>query len=236
MKGYEGWSFSDKSFAVALSLSIAWHLFWFSLVTIGVTPEKGVHRPGSKIVFLGSVLDDKIFRVLMQSKPDLPQGMSRKLSEFTAPIDIGTRTIERVAPGSVVSLPLGKRSKTTARLIITGAKPSAQHESAFQIEMKPVFDTSIIEGELMGRPLISRPGEPLQPVGMDPAFKDSAVTIDFTVDPSGTVKQAQVSLSSGDPEIDLLWMRYLRGWQFAALGPEKKITDQKGKIRFRFQH
>ena len=109
MKGYEGWSFSDKSFAIALGLSLVWHLFWFSLVTIGVNPEKRAAKPRAKIVFLGPVLDDKIFRTLVENKPELSKTLSRRLSDLISPVNIQTKTSERYSPGPVVSLPLGKK-------------------------------------------------------------------------------------------------------------------------------
>ena len=128
VKGYEGWSFSDRSFAVALGLSIIWHLFWFSLVTIGLNPEKKLAKPRAKIIFLGPVLDDKIFHTLVESKPELSKTLSHRLLEFSAPVDIKTKTIERYNPGPAVNLPLEEKTRNSVRGMVGGAKASPEHE------------------------------------------------------------------------------------------------------------
>lgn len=122
MRGYEGWSFSDKSFAVALGLSLVWHLFWFSLVTVSMNPEKRLIKPRSRIVFLGPVLDEKIFRVLVESKPELSKALPRKFSEMPMPAESQIRTAERYTRGSVVNLPLEKRSWAAVNGLIGGTK------------------------------------------------------------------------------------------------------------------
>ena len=131
MKGYEGWSFGDKLFAVALGLSIIWHLFWFSLVTVGMNPEKKIGKPKAKIVFLGPVLNDKIFRALVEKKPEFSKTFYQRLTDLASPIDIHTRTMERYSPSSVLSLPLGKKTSNTVRDLLGGVKASPEHEFIF---------------------------------------------------------------------------------------------------------
>jgi len=122
MKGYEGGSFSDKSFAAALSLSLVWHLFWFSLVTVGMNPEKKLLKPRSRIVFLGSVLDEKIFRTLLENRLELSKGLPRKFSELSEPADAQIKTAQRQGRGSVVTLPLEKKSRAVVGSLIEGTK------------------------------------------------------------------------------------------------------------------
>ena len=128
MKGYEGWSFSDKSFAMALGLSLVWHLFWFSMVTVSTNLEKRPVKPRSRIVFLGPVLDEKIFRTLVESKPELSKALPRKFSEFSEPVDTQIKTAERYNRGSVLNLPLEKRSLEAVNGLIGGTKTAPQHK------------------------------------------------------------------------------------------------------------
>ncbi len=132
MKGYEGWSFSDKSFATALGLSVVWHLCWFSLITVGMNPDKKIVKQKAKIVFLGPVLNNNIFRTLVETKPELSKTVTRKLSEFSGLANIQTKTMERYSRNSVVSLPLGEKSSQAVRGLILGVKAAPDREPSSQ--------------------------------------------------------------------------------------------------------
>ena len=92
-----------------------------------------------------------------------------------------------------------------------------------------------IEGAVGSRNLVSRPEYPEAPPGLDLALKQAEVELEFTVEPQGSVSQVEAILSSVNPELDLIWMRYLRRWQFSALDPGTPQADQKGRVRFRFE-
>ncbi len=235
MKDFESWSFRNRSFATALSLSVLWHAFWFFSLTITINSNKKVSKPKPEVISLGLVLDDKIFRTLIENRPELSKTFYRRLSDFSSPVEIQTKTAERYTAGSVVSLPFGKKSWDRVRGLIGGSKTSPERELASKIEIRYADESARIEGELKARPLLSRPAEPEPPLGIESAVRNAEVTIDFTVDPSGSVTAAQAVLSSGDPELDLLWVRYLRHWQFAPVNAEKPALEQKGKIRFHFK-
>lgn len=234
MKSYEGWSFRERSFAIALGLSILWHAFWFFSITIRLNPNKMLAKPRPKVVFLGSVLDDKMFRALIETKPEYSQTFYRRLSDFSSPVDIQTKTVERYSRGSVVSLPFEKKTWNAIRGLIGGIKTSPEHEFISRIKIGFTDQAVSIEGELKDRVILSRPEEPLPLAGMEPSFKNTEVVIELTVDASGSVSQARVMQSSGNTELDLLWVRYMKNWQFAPLNLEKQATDQKGMIKLHF--
>ncbi len=61
------------------------------------------------------------------------------------------------------------------------------------------------------------------------------VVVRIWVQPNGQVKGAPtVESSSGYPDLDQVVVEALRGWEFAALGPEVKSEDQWGIITFKF--
>ena len=128
MRDYEGWSFRDRSFAFALFLSAAWHLFWFFTVTITVNPAKGHFKPRPGIVSLGPVLDDAIFRTLAATKPQLSQTFYRRLTDFSPPVELKPQTIERRSPGDVVSVPFGRKFSSPVRDLMSGDKASPEYE------------------------------------------------------------------------------------------------------------
>ena len=218
----------------ALGLSVLWHAFWFFSLTITVNSSKKHIKSPSRIVSLGPVLDDKMFRTLVESKPEFSKTFYRRLSDFSSPVDIQTKTVERYAPGSVVSLPFGKKSMNKVKNLIGGSKVSPEHEFAQKIKIGFADEFLGVDGEMKDRSILSRPEEPEFPLGMDPVLKNAEVTIGFSVDSSGSVGETQVISSSGNPELDLLWTRYLRHWQFAPLNKGGTDQTQKGTIKLRF--
>ena len=149
VNNYEGWSFRERSFAAALGLSILWHAFWFFSITISLNPHKMLAKPRPKIVSLGSVLDDKMFRVLIETKPEYSQTFYRRLSDFSSPVEIQAKTVERYSRGSVVSMPFGKKTWNAIRGLIGGTKASPEHEFISRIKIGFTADqTAIVEDEL----------------------------------------------------------------------------------------
>jgi len=234
IKDYESWSFIDRSFLFALTVSLLWHFFWFFSVQIVVGPARRGEKIKPKIVSLGPVLDDAIFKTLVETKPQLSETFYRHLSDFSAPMELQVKTIERRSPGEVVSVPYGKRFLNAMRDLLSGSKASPEYEFTEKIKINYTAPSYDIQGALSGRQVLSRPADPDFPAGLDPSFRDAEVELEFAVEPSGLVSGVEVLLSSGNPELDLVWERHLRRWQFAAFGPDKKPVTQNGKIKFRF--
>ncbi len=237
MRDDEGWSFRNRSFATALAISLLWHFFWFFAITITVTSPKrfGSGKIKPQIVSLGPVLDDKIFRTLVQNKPTFSETFYRRSSDFLSPLDLEVKTIERHSSGEVVSLPFRKKFWSSLKELVGGTKTSPDYAFVPRLQTEVPEEAPGLEGEIGNRPVLNRPEEPVFPLGFDPALKDSETEIQFSVDPAGSVSQAEVLLSSGNPDLDLVWVRYLRQWQFSALSEtDKPAGVQTGKIRFRF--
>ena len=236
MRDYPGWSFWNRSFAMALGVSLLWHFFWFFSVTITVNPLKRFNaKPHPKIVSLGPVLDDTIFRTLVENKPQLSETLYRRISDFSSPLDLQVKTMERYSPGEVVGLPFSKKFWSSLKELVGGAKASPDYEFVSRFKTGFSEEAPGIEGEASSRQVLSRPEEPVFPFGADPSLRDSEVELEFTVDPSGLVSHAETVLSSGNPDVDLMWARHLRHWQFSPLEAGKAALPQTGKIRLRFK-
>lgn len=224
---------------MALGISLLWHFFWFFSITITINPsQRFSHQPKPKIVSLGPVLDDTIFKTLVENKPQLSETFYRRISDFSSPLDLQVKTMERFSPGEVVGLPARKNFWSSLRELVKGTKTSPDY--ALVTHETPVlggvsYTMAEIEGEAGHRQLLSRPEEPLFPLGLDSALKNSEVEIQFTVDPSGFVTHAEILLSSGNPDLDLAWVRYMRQWQFSILSETDKAAGAHvGKVRLRF--
>ncbi|MBI3252054.1 MAG: hypothetical protein HYZ52_01885 [Candidatus Omnitrophica bacterium] len=117
-----GWTFRNRPFAFAVALSLLWHFFWFFSISIVVTPKKKLFKTRPRIVSLGPVLDDTIFRTLVETKPQLSRAFYRDASDFSQVIEPKAQTIERHAPGEVVSVPFSRKFFTSLRDWVGGSK------------------------------------------------------------------------------------------------------------------
>lgn len=234
MKNYDGWSLRDRSFLWALAMSVLWHFFWFFSITVTVTPNKYRFKPHTKVVSLGPVLDDTIFRALVENKPQLSETFYRRLSDFASPTEPEARTLERRAAGEVVSLPFGKKIWNSMRILLGGVKAAPDEDFGARLNTGFSGESFHAEGGVANRGVISRPEQPELPVGSGLLLRDSETELGFFVTSAGEVKNIETLSSSGDPDIDLLWIHYLQGWQFSPLDVDRPELDQYGKIRFRF--
>ncbi len=224
MKGYETWSFRDRSFLLGVAVSLGWHFFWFFAVTITVSPERSPAKPHPRIVSLGPVLDDSIFRTLVETRPQLSEAFYRRSSDFSAALEPPVRTIERHAPGDVVSVPFGKRFLDPMK-VLAGDKAMPDHDFAAKIEIPYAEGALAIEGEAASRRVLTRPAEPLPVTAR-------AVEVRFAVDAGGAVLSASIALSSGDPQADERFLGHVRGWQFEPLGLAAPGSEVTGVARF----
>ncbi len=136
MKGYEGWALRDRSFLMAVGVSLLWHLFWFFSIVIVVAPSKRPEKARPFVVSLGPVIDDTIFRTLVENKPQLSETFYRHLSDFTVPMEVEVQTIERHSPGDVVSVPFGRKVSDHLRELVGGEKPAPETELTSRLRIR----------------------------------------------------------------------------------------------------
>lgn len=113
---------------MGITLSLAWHFFWFFALTITVSPEKIRHLARPRIVSLGSVLDDTMLRTLVDTRPQPSEAFYRHLTDFTPVTGVPLKTVGRVSPSDVVSLPYEKKLSAFFRNILSGEKTSPADE------------------------------------------------------------------------------------------------------------
>ena len=122
---YRSWSFADRGFAFAALVSVLWHLFWFFAVTVVVTPPAKKRMAEPRMVVLGPVLDDAIFRTLVEARPEISKAFYQGPADFDDADGIPSHAIERYSPGDVVSVPAGKKFFEPLKEEISGTKPAA---------------------------------------------------------------------------------------------------------------
>ena len=217
----------EISFGGALFVSVLWHLFWFSSITIVSFPAKVNYPHFSDISFLGTLLDKPNFEVHITPKPFLrvqsviPQGSvsgfpfqelpeeTPDLLKMTRPYD-GTRW-------NIPSELLGLQKKNPAALLKT--------------EEHVKNDFSSLKGAASSRILYYQPPLPELPKWINPRDVQSSLELRFWVSPRGKVVNIEKVTSSGDPTLDLIWIRYLRRWQF---NPKATNEEEMGMVTLNF--
>ena len=119
---YRSWTFGDRAFIFAVTVSILWHLFWFFAVTIVVTPPKQALQRQPRVVSLGPVLNDAIFRTLVETRPEISKAFYRPSKEFNEVTDVPVENAGRYAAGDVVSIPAEKKIPSVLEDEIRGTK------------------------------------------------------------------------------------------------------------------
>ena len=243
------------AFALALVASLVWHIFWFSSVKIFVSAPAVTDRSGSTVSFIGSILEDSPILSVKASVGAASDAEIRRLQDL-APLSRDLAPLSRdlalffekdlVLEGSGLS---GNEKLASVSdfdiLKEMDAKYSADTAvGAKQIPEKP-FDKIMVSyktypsetaGPARFREVIYKPELPAYlrwdeglGVDLDRLGNIFSIELKFWVSPEGKVESIERLSSSGHPTVDLVGMRYLKGWQFA---PHKE--RQWGIVKLNF--
>jgi len=239
---------AEHAFALALVASLLWHIFWFSSVRIFVSAPAVADRSESNVSFIGSILEDSPMLSAGASEGKASDAELKRLRDLAlffekAPAppsrDLaiegsGLRGNEKLASVSYFDILKEMDARYSADTAV----------SAKQIPEKP-FDKvmvsyktypSEIEGPARFREVIYKPELPAylrwdEGLGVDLGRIGNIFSIElkFGVSPEGKVESIERLSSSGHPTVDLVAIRYLKGWQFA---PYKEV--QWGTVKLNF--
>ena len=225
--------FSNKAFNAALFISLTWHLVCMFAVNIVVLPGKYRMRELTSVSFLGPILENTALDILLANKPvAVTTTYQRDLKYMHTVGESGIRpagnNVKRYIGGgraednmySAFDGELGKRKEVPD----IAAKAKSRRRSIKSYEG--------ISGPVSNREVIYRPEKPALPSWAE-ASSPFKVELEFIVSAQGEVKKVVPVVSSGDAEVDLLGMRYLKSWRFAPLTPGLG-EEQKGSVELVF--
>lgn len=208
-KEYRSWTFSDRAFLFGMAVSILWHLLWFFSITIDVNQHPASPRKQVQVVSLGPVLDDDIFRTLIETRPEFSRTYYRQPSDFKDTTDIPDEVVEKYSPGDVVSMPSSKNFIQTLRQRVGGDKAAfTPGASSGALPLSHFFE---ISGDVQNENLIQYP--PLLPLEIQRSLLGAA-EFEIFIDNSGRVVNSKLIQSSNDAEADRAWEAYLLEWSF----------------------
>ncbi|GAG08643.1 unnamed protein product, partial [marine sediment metagenome] len=85
---------------------------------------------------------------------------------------------------------------------------------------------------ILNREVIYRPREPELPTWVD-SSSTYMMELEFIVSAQGEVKEVVPIVSSGNSDVNLLGVRYLKSWRFAPF-PLDSTEEQQGRVKFIF--
>ena len=203
----------NKSFLIAIMISFSIHLFWIFSVNVVVPGKKMIEKVYTQIEFLGSILGKTAFDIMLERSD--PYGISYQENK-----SLGEDNFLRT-------------SNEKQDIIIGGVKPhyekyfdSVIHASLLAKKVLP--DIFLIQHEhkknkyytneiIEGRKVIYKPIHPLVynvEYGGNDVFK---IKLKVFITPSGKVKMVEPINTTGYPEIDMIAVKYFRGWIFEPL-------------------
>lgn len=220
----------SRPLRTALLASVLWHLVWLFVIYIDVSDPAPKARLDPKIYFVGPILSDDAFNMILASKPELSTTVYRSAAQTAPGLEPQAQEMERPDPGDLVSVPLGRSTWSTLSGHLRDDKPYPETRFRAKLPAAPLQSPFPIEGEeLAARAFLSAPDFPSLPDVPGASWTDPEFEI--TVAGPGKVQEARLIVSSGDPETDRVIGRYLEQWQFApddGLAPER---TRKGTVR-----
>ena len=230
LKEYGSWSFGGRVFIFALFCSLLWHLFWFYSIQIKVSVPSKHRRPHLKTVVLSPVLSDAIFRTLVDTRVSSSKTVYRGAEDFSPPINLPVKTMEKRAPGDIVSVPFGRNVITSLRDLISGKKFSQDSDFIPKIAAPSKAAYYEWDTEFAKKAVIFEPEEPeLNSQSLKRINRD-VFEATVTLAGSGRVEKAETTASSGDLSVDLICTNYLRQWRFGPASADN-IAPTQGHVK-----
>ena len=223
----------EKGFQYAIAGSLLWHFFWLFVVAVNFSGGAVEARKNTRIYFIGPVLSDHAFNVLLSNKPEMSQTIYRTLPEIEETLEPEIENLGRQSPGDAVSVPTGRSSWSHLQGVLRASAPG-HHDALFYEKFQADIAASPfpVSGDLQKRDILYLPDLPLAASAAREGAPSGEAVFKLTVSADGKVTRAENTVSSGDASLDLVWQKYLEGWQFLPLeggsGP-----DQTGQVRLR---
>lgn len=228
--------FSSRAFNIALLISFLWHMTCIAAVNIVVLPGKFKVRELTAVSFLGPILEKTALDIMMANKPIAV--MTSYESELKGGREVRDVKAETLQPADTVKKEINKQAEDKMNralgLSFREVKdvPNIIKDSKKAPAGPSAAGDSGISGPIAGRKVFYKPPKPTVPewIASGTLFN---LELKFFVSAQGEVKEVIPVVSSGNAEIDLLGIRYLKGWKFTptAGADSGSAKDAWGRIK-----
>jgi len=217
----------EKAFGIFVALSILWHLLWMVSVSVVVMPVEFSLRGFPVVSFLGPILEDRFFKETAREDEPVDVLPLNGVEDIKVVVDLP----EIINPDNIL-LEYQKEE-----IVSQGIDKIKEVPVQAKVELdKKLFESELVDltGPARYREILSKPPLPEYPKWAEEMGMDFDIELKFSVSPLGEVKNTQVVVSSGYPEVDLLGTTYLKRWNFLPLqaGPRK---EEWGVIKLHFR-
>lgn len=232
------------AFGFALAASFIWHIFWIFSVNIFLSVPVFSKGLSSNVTFLGAILDEESIFAHRRSGESAGRIEDRwlpplEIADTVTARDAGIDYVERAVSKKEFDMLKEKELKLGSKGALTGVKqiPIRQFD---KIKVSYRGYAPQIKGPVGFRQIVYKPDLPSylrwdEELGVDlDRLGDSFdMELKFWVSPEGKVELVERVSSSGHPTVDLVGIRYLKGWQFAPIAAQNK-DEQWGIVRLDF--
>lgn len=205
----------EKGIQYGIAVSALWHIFWIFVIIIDVSNPAKSARRDLQINFMGPVLTDDAFNLIVSSRPEFSLSEYQTPKSFEQALEPKGVAMQRYIPDGLMSVSLGR---STWRDLMASAlldKPDADADMYTKFEI-PIARTPFpISGELASRNLRYFPPVPEKQDGYKASSLAGGLEFELTVNADGQVSDIKRLSTSGNPVTDAFWLRYLRKWRFA---------------------
>ena len=233
-----------RALVLAFAISLAWHIFWLSSVKLFVSAPPVIGCAGSTVSFVGSILEEQPVMSAGQPGAAVAGEDIKRLRDLAVS---GVSGEERIAASGNEKMP--NLSSLDAIVEIEDKLSNDAEAGAKQIPETPFEKVMVsyktypseIEGPVRSREVIYKPELPSYlrwdeglGVDLDRLGNTFSITLKLTVSPEGKVESVERVSSSGHPTVDLVAIRYLKGWQFSPLKSGGSKEEQWGQVKLNF--
>lgn len=207
-----------------------------SAVDVVVLPGKYKARGLTSVSFLGPILDKTALEIMLVNKPVAVTTRYQHRLKYRHSFDKKEKLSLKDGAGDEAKKHISTHAVDNMGKIL-GMRFRADKEVPNMIRGKERYDTyfrssSKISGPVAKREVIYKPRKPKLPSWIA-TMVPFMLELEFSVSTQGDVNEVVPVVSSGNPEVDLLGVRYLKSWKFAPLA-QGLSEEQRGRIKVIF--
>ena len=219
-------------FAVSITVSAVWHLFWMSIVGIAITPNITMQDEFTKVTFLGPILEKTAFEMMIEeSKPPAETFYRASLIKDTE-VHLDIKGPDKIANSNAfVNVKEGApfdRKKLTHHekdkpCFILGSTTVFYHAGTKGLNR-------FIDGPAKNRLILFQPSFPYFSKKSIMEEEDFITKFRFILSGEGNVEFVEPIVSSGYPDVDMRCVKYLKQWKFAPQYMSESDDKQWGVV------
>jgi TonB family protein len=208
-----------------------------SAFNVVVLPGKYKTRELTSVSFLGPILEKTALEIILVNKPVAVTTSYQRGLKYRHSFDKEAKIYLRGEVRDGAKEHISAHSENKIDKLLGMAFSEDKEIPNITGERSPQHVRMKSSGEIIGpiaeREVIYKPRKPQLPSWVTSSVPFT-LELEFLVSAQGEVKKVVPVVSSGDPEVDLLGVRYLKSWKFVPLA-QGFDGEQSGRIKLTFK-